>query len=84
MRKHTTIDLDMELVRQAGAALGTQRVTETVHAALDAVVRHRRRMDFLALDPAIDLADLGQMRSHRFAETGAHHATVKPTKRQRS
>ena len=33
MRKHTTIDLDMRLVGEAGAVLETKRVNETVHAA---------------------------------------------------
>ena len=71
MRKHTTIDLDMELVRQAGLALGTTKVTETVHAALDDVVRRRQRMALVDFVPAIDLDDLDQIRAHRFAESKA-------------
>ena len=73
MRRHTTIDLDMELVRRAGEALGTSRITETVHAALDEVVRRRIRMGLSDLDPAIDLADLESMRGHRFAERPASY-----------
>lgn len=71
MRKHTTIDLDTELVRQAADILGTARTTDTVHAALAEVVRRRRRMELLDLHPAIDLSDLDAMRAHRFAEERA-------------
>ncbi|MBA2316129.1 MAG: type II toxin-antitoxin system VapB family antitoxin [Chloroflexi bacterium] len=71
MRKHTTIDVDMDLVREAGDALGTKRMTDTIHAALDDVVRRRRRMALLDFRPAIDLGDLDAMRAHRFAESEA-------------
>ena len=73
MRKHTTMDLDMDLVRRAGEALGTSRTTDTVHAALADVVRRRQRMAILDFRPAIDLADLSAMRAHRFAESGSPH-----------
>jgi Arc/MetJ family transcription regulator len=68
MRKHTTIDLDTELVAAAAQALGTTRTTDTVHAALGEVVRRRQRMSILDFRPALDLADLDAMRAHRFAE----------------
>lgn len=68
MRRHTTIDIDMDLVREAGMALGTTRMTETVHAALEEVVRRRRLATLLEFRPAIDLDDLRAMRAHRFAE----------------
>lgn len=68
MRRHTTIDIDMDLVREAGVALGTTRMTETVHAALEDVVRRRRLLTLLELRPALDLDDLRAMRAHRFAE----------------
>ena len=68
MRKHTTIDLDADLVQQAAQVLGTTRTTDTIHAALADVVRGRRRMSILELRPALDLADLDAMRAHRFAE----------------
>jgi len=69
MRRHTTIDIDMDLVREAGVALGTTRMTETVHAALADVVRRRRLLTLLELRPALDLDDLRAMRAHRFAES---------------
>jgi Arc/MetJ family transcription regulator len=68
MRRHTTIDIDIELVHEAGLVLGTTRMTETVHAALEEVVRRRRLMTLLEFDPALSLDDLRTMRAHRFAE----------------
>jgi len=68
MRRHTTIDIDMDLVREAGVALGTSRMTETVHAALEEVVRRRRLLTLMEFRPALDLDDLRAMRAHRFAE----------------
>lgn len=73
MRKHTTIDLDADLVRAAGEVLGTTRTTDTIHAALADVVRRRRRLGILDLRPALTLADLDVMRAHRFAEDPASY-----------
>jgi hypothetical protein len=69
MRRHTTIDIDMDLVREAGIALGTTRMTDTVHAALEDVIRRRRLLTLLEFRPALDLEDLHAMRAHRFAES---------------
>jgi len=71
MRKHTTIDLDADLVGEARQVLGTTTTTDTVHAALADVVRRRTRMGILELRPALSLADLDAMRAHRFAEDPA-------------
>jgi Arc/MetJ family transcription regulator len=43
VRTHTTLDLDRDLLRDAAEALGTTRMTDTVHAALRDVVARRRR-----------------------------------------
>lgn len=75
MRKHTTIDLDRDLVDQAREVLGTATATETIHAALAEVVRARRRMGLLELRPALTLVDLDAMRAHRFAEEPAPYET---------
>ena len=75
MRKHTTIDLDVDLVRQAADALGTTRTIDTIHAALTEVVRRRLRMDILGLRPALTLEDLDAMRAHRFAEDKAPYGS---------
>lgn len=79
MRKHTTIDLDQDLVRQAGEVLGTSRTTDTIHAALADVVRRRLRMDILRLRPALTLEDLHAMRAHRFAEDRAPYGPDETT-----
>ena len=57
MVKHTTLNLDVELLDKAREALGTKQVTETVHRALEEVVLARRRAwlaahDFDELTPA--------------------------------
>lgn len=75
MRKHTTIDLDVDLVRQAAEALGTTRTIDTIHAALSEVVRRRLRMDIVGLRPALNLADLDAIRAHRFAEDPAPYGS---------
>ena len=67
MRKHTTLDLDTDLVSEAAAALGTARITDTVHAALTEVVARRKRawlarFDFADLSPE-SLADIRRPRS---------------------
>jgi Arc/MetJ family transcription regulator len=74
MRKHTTIDLDRELVDEARRVLGTTSATETIHAALADVVRRQRRMAILELHPALTLTDLDAMRAHRFAEDPSPYA----------
>jgi Arc/MetJ family transcription regulator len=82
MRKHTTIDLDMDLIREAGTVLGTNRVTDTVHAALDDVVRRRLRMGLVDFTPALDLGDLDVLRTHRFGEAPADYGTSKSRRRE--
>jgi Arc/MetJ family transcription regulator len=70
MRKHTTLDLDQELIRDAAAALGTRRTTDTVHAALAEVVARRRRAMLARLDfPDLTPDALAAMRSPRHPET---------------
>lgn len=71
MRKHTTIDLDQELVREAADVLGTTRTTDTVHAALSDVVRRRRREGLFEISTDLDLETLDAIRSHRFMERAA-------------
>ena len=74
MRKHTTIDLDQELVREAASVLGTTRTTDTVHAALSDVIRRSRRQDLFEVPNDLDLDALAAIRSHRFAETPAGYS----------
>ena len=70
MRKHTTIDLDQDLVRQAATVLGTTKTTDTVHAALADVVRRQRRLGLFEVAHDLDLAALDALRSERFADAG--------------
>lgn len=65
------MDLDIDLVGEAAAALGTTRMVDTVHAALAEVVNRRRRLDLLGIENDLDLADLDEIRAHRFAERRA-------------
>jgi len=65
MRKHTTIDLDQDLVRQAATVLGTTKTTDTVHAALADVVRRQRRLGLFEIAHDLDLAALDALRSDR-------------------
>jgi Arc/MetJ family transcription regulator len=74
MRKHTTIDIDQDLVREAASVLGTTRMTDTVHAALSDVVRRRRREGLFDVPNDLDLEGLASIRSHRFAETPAGYS----------
>ena len=66
MRKHTTMNLDPELVAGAAAILGTRHTVDTVHASLREVIRAERRARLLRLTSDLDLADLEAIRSSRF------------------
>jgi Arc/MetJ family transcription regulator len=68
MRKHTTIDLDTDLVAAAAVVLGTRRTTDTVHAALSEVVAVRKRLRLLDFRPDLSHADLARSRRGRFAD----------------
>ena len=62
MRKHTTLDLDMDVVASAAAHLGTRGTGDTVRAALEEVVRSRRRARLLELSTDMTLEDLDRIR----------------------
>ena len=68
MKKHTTIDLDTELVAAAAHVLGTRRTTDTVHAALSEVVAIRRRLRLLEFEPELTLDELTEAREGRFTD----------------
>jgi Arc/MetJ family transcription regulator len=50
MTRRTNLNLDMDLVREAGAILGTTQTTATVHAALREIVARERRRELAAHD----------------------------------
>jgi Arc/MetJ family transcription regulator len=62
MRKHTTLDLDMDVVASAAAHLGTRGTGETVRAALEEVIRARRRARLLELSTDMTIEDLERTR----------------------
>lgn len=66
MRRRTTIDLDHELVTAAAQVLGTKRIVETVHTALQEVVARKRRA-WLVRQPLPDLTAeaIAEMRKPR-------------------
>ena len=65
-RKHTTLNLDPGMVREAAEILGTDGITDTVHAALRAVVNRHKIEQLLDSDfPGLTLESLDQARSLR-------------------
>ena len=48
-RRHTTLNLDMELVEEARQLLGTARATETIHLALQEVIDRDKRRRLLEM-----------------------------------
>jgi len=70
MRKHTTLDLDLDLVSEAASALGTRGTGETVRAALEDVVRARRRQRLLTLTTDLSVDQLVNLRRTRFDDAG--------------
>ena len=42
MQEHITLNLDLALAREAAEVLGTEGITDTVHAALRAVVKQHK------------------------------------------
>ncbi len=65
MKTHTTLDLDRDLLAAAGAALGTTRTTDTVHAALREAVARQARVRLMARDWSNLKALMPEMRSPR-------------------
>jgi Arc/MetJ family transcription regulator len=64
--KRTTINLDLDLLDEASDALGTSRMTETVHAAMADVVRRRKLEELTKMEfPGMSLEKLKKMRRPR-------------------
>jgi Arc/MetJ family transcription regulator len=70
-RKHTTLNLDMDLVKEAQRALGTQKATETIHRALEEVIAREKRRQLLEMGVG-DLTPerLEELRRNRPPEPG--------------
>jgi Arc/MetJ family transcription regulator len=70
-KRHTTVNLDEDLLRDAMEVLGTKQVTDTIHRALDEVVKRQRREWLLAHDlPDLTPEALERMRAWRTFEEG--------------
>lgn len=68
MRKRTNMNVDTSLVSQAATVLGTHGTTDTVHAAMEDVVRRARRKRLAARDLSdLTPSELAQMRTPRSA-----------------
>lgn len=64
--KRTTINLDLDLLDEASDALGTSRMTDTVHAAMEAAVRRQRLESLARRDfPDLSLESIKEMRRPR-------------------
>jgi Arc/MetJ family transcription regulator len=68
--KRTNINLDTELLREAAELLGTERITDTVHAAMREVVdrEYRRRLANRRLFTDVTTGEFEAMRAGRTFE----------------
>lgn len=76
--KRTSLNLDFELVEQAREVLHTSGTTDTVHRALEEVIRREALRSLTEWDlGGMTLEDLARMRQPSFAaedlEIGAEH-----------
>lgn len=66
MVKRTSLNLDLDLVREAAGVLGTDRTTDTIHSALADVVQRERRRALTSYDlPGLTLRSLRARRRPR-------------------
>jgi Arc/MetJ family transcription regulator len=73
MKKRTNMNVDVSLLRRVANILGTRGTTETVHAAMEDVVRRDRLARLAARDmPDLTPEALDEMRQPRGAGTRDH------------
>jgi len=65
MKKHTSLYLDADLLRQAETILGTSGPTGTVQAALEDLVRRARLKNLTTWEVELSPGDLDAMRGRR-------------------
>jgi Arc/MetJ family transcription regulator len=66
MKKHTTLNLDSDLVVEAARSLGTTGATDTIHRALQEVIDLQKRRRLLEYDlPDLTLESVDDMRRDR-------------------
>jgi len=66
MIKRTSLNLDLDLVAQARKVLRTRTTTETVHRALDEVIRQEALKRLSDWTPDLTLEELERLRQPRF------------------
>ena len=64
--KRTSLNLDLDLVAQARDVLDTRTTTETIHRALDEVVRREALRTLAAWRPDYTLEELMELRRNWF------------------
>ncbi len=64
--KRTSLNLDLDLVAQARDVLDTRTTTETIHRALDEVVRREALRKLAAWRPDYTLEELMELRRNWF------------------
>ncbi len=71
-RRHTTLNLDIDLLAEAQRALDTRQATETIHRALREVVDREKRRQLLQMGQGdLTLQRLEEMRRNRsFSDAG--------------
>jgi Arc/MetJ family transcription regulator len=71
MIKHTTLNIDVELVSRAREVLGTKGTTDTVHRALEEVINRCRRERLVQADFSELIESLDKLRAPRhFSDEG--------------
>lgn len=68
MPKYTTLNVDLDLLREAQQELGTTEKTETIHRALEEAINLRRRQRLAERPlPGLTLESLAQICHNRTA-----------------
>lgn len=67
LRRHTTLNLDVELVERAQHVLGTTQATETIHRALQEIVNQDKRRRLLEMG-------IGELTPQRLEEMRRNHS----------
>jgi Arc/MetJ family transcription regulator len=79
VKKRTSLNLDLDLVAEAKEVLQTTETTETVHRALDEVVRRARLERLARRRIALSDSDLAELRRSRSADSARLSTKAKGT-----
>ena len=70
MIRRTSLNLDLDLVAEAKTVLDARTTTETIHRALEQVVRQEKLRRLAAWRPDMTLEDLERIRQPRRFDSG--------------